>query len=301
VNRVLVTGATGFIGRHALAPLGERGFELHAVTSGEPATDAQARWHRADLLDPADRARIAREAGASHLLHLAWYTQPGDYWESGHNDRWVEASLALLEEFRTAGGRRAVIAGSCAEYEWSRPRLSEATTPLRPATRYGRAKDHLRAGAEELGRREGLEVVWGRLFFLYGPGEHPQRLVPSVTRALLAGEPARTTDGSQRRDFLFAPEAADAFAALVDSEFSGAVNVASGESVSVRDVVELIGRATGRRELIELGAIPRPLDDPPELVADTSLLRERVGWRPRVGLAEGIERTVAWWRERLGA
>lgn len=300
MSRVLVTGATGFVGRHTLGGLAERGYDVHAVTSREPPGNGVT-WHRADLLEPAQAARVVADAQPTHLLHLAWYTEPGDYWHSPLNERWVEASVGLLREFAAVGGQRAVVAGTCAEYDWSQPRLAEDETPLRPASVYGAAKWALHEQAGELARDEGLALAWGRLFFLYGPHEHPDRLVPSVARALLRGEAAETTDGAQLRDFMFAPDAADALAALVDSDFAGAVNVASGVAVSVREVVERLGRATGHPELVRLGAIARSGDDPPALVADVSVLRERVGWEPRVGLAEGIERTVAWWRERLAA
>jgi nucleoside-diphosphate-sugar epimerase len=299
-ERVLVTGASGLIGRHALAALRDRGYEVVAVSRTGGPRDDGVRWERADLLDARDRDRVIAAAGATRLLHLAWVTEPGAYRTSPDNERWVAASLDLLGRFAAADGRRAVVAGSCAEYDWSQPRLSESQTPLRPATAYGRAKHELHESAAELAREYGLTLGWARLFFLYGPGEHPDRLVASVTRALLASEPIATTDGLQRRDFLFAPDASDALAALLDSGAEGAVNVASGESVSVREIMESIGSVTGRPELIRFGAIARDPSDPPELVADVGRLRREVAWRPRVPLPDGIEATVRWWRHRLG-
>lgn len=300
MSRVLVTGATGFIGRPAVAALAERGHEVVAVTRLEdpgPAPD-RVRWERADLLTAGESARVVAEAGTTHLLHLAWVTEPGAYWTSPSNERWLDASLELLRAFADGGGRRAVVAGTCAEYDWSAPLLSEQTTPLEPATPYGRAKNRLRKAASEIARKRGLGFAWGRLFFLYGPGERPERLVPSVTRALLAGDPVETTDGAQRRDFLFAPEAADALVTLLDSGFAGSVNVGSGEATPVRTILESIGRATGAPDLIRLGARPQNPGEPPELVADVTRLRDEINWRPRVALDEGIERTVSWWRDR---
>jgi nucleoside-diphosphate-sugar epimerase len=297
---VLVTGASGFIGRHALASLRDRGHEVVAVSRAGGPRDDGVRWERADLLDARDRHRVIAAARATRLLHLAWVTEPGVYWTSPDNERWVAASLDLVRRFAAEGGHRAVVAGSCAEYEWSQPLLSESQTPLRPATPYGRAKHELHESVDEFARGQGLTLAWARLFFLYGPGEHRDRLVASITRALLASEPIETTDGLQRRDFLYGPDASDAIVALLDSGAEGALNIAAGESVSVREIVESIGRATGRPELIRFGAIARDPSDPPELVADVARLRREVGWCPRVSLPDGIEATVAWWRDRLG-
>ena len=112
MSRILLTGATGFIGRHVLPRL--KG-EVHAVTTRPPPAGDSVRWHRADLLSSAE---IVAEVRPEVLVHLAWYVEPGRYWTAPENIQWVEASLALLRAFAGAGGRRAVVAGTSAEYDW---------------------------------------------------------------------------------------------------------------------------------------------------------------------------------------
>ena len=167
------------------------------------------------------------------LLHLAWYVEPGRFWTAPENVRWVEASLALLRAFAGAGGRRAVVAGTSAEYDWHAvgARCNEQRTPLRPATLYGAAKHALHTVAAPYAEQAGFELAWGRIFFVYGPGEPEGRLVPSVGRALLAGRRVPTTRGDQVRDFMHVEDVAAAFAALADADATGAVNVASGDPV----------------------------------------------------------------------
>jgi nucleoside-diphosphate-sugar epimerase len=298
-RRVLVTGASGFIGRRTLAPLAERGFEVHGAGRGSKApagAPGEVAWHSADLLDASSRRALVESVGASDLLHLAWYAEPGAFWAAAENALWVAATVGLVDEFAAAGGTRATLAGTCAEYDWSAPQPLAENARLAPATFYGVCKDATRRVAEGLAERAGIELAWGRIFFLYGPAEHPARLVAAVARALVAGQRAPTSAGGQRRDFLHADDVAGAFAALVASDVSGAVNVASGEAVAVGAVVRAIADAAGRPDLLDIGAIERRPGDPDAIVADVRRLRDEVGWSPRIGLADGLAATVDWWR-----
>lgn len=298
MKRVLVTGASGFIGRHSLHLLAERDYEVHAVTLG-PVVPGPYRWHHVDLLVPGGVDCLVREVRPTHLLHFAWYAVPGQYWTSLENFRWVQASLELLQAFQACGGHRVVMAGTCAEYDWRYGACVEDVTPLNPATPYGVCKNALHALAEAFGVQTGLSVAWGRIFFLYGPHEPPGRLVASVIGALLRGQPARTSHGRQVRDFLHVQDVADAFVHLLESEVTGAVNVASGRPVALLDVVGRIADLIGRRDLLEVGAIPASPSEPMLLVADTGRLNREAGWTPRYGLEEGLRHTIAWWQETL--
>jgi nucleoside-diphosphate-sugar epimerase len=300
LSRGLVTGATGFIGRHTLTRLAERGFEVHAVARSAPADRSEATWHTTDLLEPGAPESLVRATRPSHLLHLAWFATPGEFWSSPENNRWLEESTNLIRAFAAAGGERVVVAGTCAEYDWGSGLCVEGETRLEPATLYGRCKHLLHERTVEIAREAGIAAAWGRSFFVYGPGEHPNRLVASVIRSLMRGEEARCTHGQHVRDFLHVEDVADAFAALLDSEAAGAINVASGTPTRVRDLVELIADAVGRRELLRFGAVPTPPGEPSVLVADVRRLRDELGWVPRLSLEEGVMQTVDWWR-REGA
>jgi len=300
MKRVLVTGATGCVGRHALPLLVARGWDVHALASKQapPALDGVT-WHRANLLDVNATGAVVRGVGASHLLHLAWYIAPSKWAAAPENFDWVEASLRLTQQFRAAGGTRLVTAGSCLEYDWSYGYCAESRTPCAPHTIYGTCKHALELLTTAMSADGRLSSAWGRIFFLYGPWEHPERLVASVIRALLTGEPARTSHGTQVRDYLYAGDVADAFVALLESEVTGPINVASGRAIALKDIVLRIGQLIGRPELIRLGAIPAAPTDVPLVVADTARLSSVLGWQPHVDLDRGLTTTIDWWRPRV--
>lgn len=300
-RRVLVTGGGGFIGRHALPTLVARGWDVHAAgRTPLPDNAPGVTFHPCDLLAGDDAARLIAATRPTHLLHLAWNATPGRFWTAVDNLDWVAASLRLYRAFARHGGRRAVFAGTCAEYDWGWTELSETETPLVPRTLYGTAKHALHGLVGHSAGSLGLEAAWGRVFFLYGPHEAPGRLVSDVTAALLRGEPALCSHGRQERDFMHVADVADAFVALLESAHTGPVNIASGTTGPLKDVIGTIGRITGRPELVRLGARPAAPDDPPRLAPDIGILRDRIGFRPRHGLESGLRDTVAWWRSQLG-
>lgn len=298
MTRVLVTGAAGFVGRQIVRALAEDGgYEIHAVVR-KPAILAGAHVHQADILDQDAVRALCRDVAADLLIHAAWYVEHGLYWNAPENTAWVLASEFLVREFSRCGGRRAVGVGTMAEYDWSAPQpMNEASTPLRPATLYGRCKLQLFEQLQGASRNDGFEFAWARLFNLFGAQEGSRRLVPHIIQSLLAGEPARCTHGRQIRDFMDVAEAGRAIAELATSRVCGAVNVASGTPVSQATIVRRLGDLCGRPELIMLGAVPAPPQEPGELCADIARLRDEVGFAPRETLDAGLRRTVDFWRE----
>lgn len=303
--RIMVTGATGFLGRYAVEYLLARGYEVHAVTRTPPshaAAGEAAIWHRADLLDPGSLDATIAAIKPTHLLHFAWAVVPGQSYTDPLNFAWVESSLRLIRKFRDVGGERSVFLGSCAEYSPPPNGLcDEDTTPLvlesaSPGLPYGQCKAALGRMTMSFAAQAGLSHAWARVFFQFGPHEHPNRLVPYVIRTLLEGQETLCSAGTQVRSFMYGPDVGAACAALLLSPVAGSVNIGSDRPTTIAELLSKIGEKLGRQELIKLGARPLSPFDPPVLLPTTARLTQEVGWTPRVALDEAIQATIDWWR-----
>ena len=300
MKKVLVTGATGFVGRQSLPLLLAGGDEVHAVSSKVYAgVHPAVCWHQANLLNSEQVFDLIKRVQPTHLLHFAWSVVPGKFWTSLENFKWVQSSLVLLQEFAKWGGQRVVVAGTCAEYDWRYGYCKEGVTPLSPTTVYGTCKNALREMMDAFIKQTGLSGAWGRIFCLYGPYEHPERLVPLVIRSVIGGERVPCSHGNQIRDYLHVQDVADAFVRLLESDVEGPVNIGSGCPVSLKSIINGITNKLGRQDLIDWGAILVPQDDPRFLVADRSRLSDEVGWHPKQDLVSGLEQTVSWWEQYL--
>jgi len=301
---VVLTGATGFIGSHVARRLVVAGHRVMAVV--RPASDL---WRIRDLLPsltllegdlsvPSALRGPLASAQPDLLIHLAWSGQM--LTPVAGNMVALGSSLEFLRLLPETGCRRIMVAGTCFEYAPSRDELTEES-PAKPHDLYGAAKHALFLAGSHFARLAKVELIWPRIFYVYGPYEDPRRLVSSVIVALLKGEPAPTTRGEQVRDYLHVEDVADALRAIAESGVSGAVNVASGTDVTVAQVATQIGRLTGRPDLLRLGALPYREDEPMVIRAGTRRLREDIGWKPRFDLAGGLADTIGWWKTRLSA
>jgi dTDP-6-deoxy-L-talose 4-dehydrogenase (NAD+) len=266
---ILLTGATGFVGRQVLRALAERGARVRAVVrqgktiASTPAIEgvvASPDIFHESAVWWADACR-----GVDTVIHAAWYAEPGQYLQSPKNQDCLSGTLRLAAGAIAAGVRRFVGIGTCFEYDLSAGHLA-VETPLSPTTPYAQAKADAFLALTRLLPPHDLAFAWCRLFYLYGEGEDARRLVPYLHARFKAGEPAELSRGTQVRDFLDVREAGRMIAEAALGARQGPINICSGMPITVRALAERIADEYGRRDLLRFGARPDNLTDPPVVV-----------------------------------
>lgn len=294
MTRFLVTGANGFIGACLLKRLTSSGdHEIHALGRSPGPGLPGVIWHRMDLLEIRDAAKAVRSMRARRLIHLAWNTVPGIYWEAPDNLEWLEASVSLLRAFVDGGGEKATFAGTCAEYGSFQGRCYEVSTPAIPETLYGACKLALWNAVQG-----DLEIAWARIFHPFGPGERPERLVPGLIRSLLLRRPMEILHGRQEKDFIFVEDVADALIALSRLGPRGVFNVGTGVPVAIDRLALALADRLGGADCLTFRR-QEPGDDLPGLVGDIGRIIAETNWRPGVELEAGLERSISFWRTLL--
>ena len=255
-------------------------------------------WHECGLLDPGSVDFLFEKLKPEVLIQLAWCADHATYWKDPANFDWLYANLNIARAFVRQAGRRAVFAGTSAEYDWSgRLPLNEFETPLKPQMLYGSCKLAAYWAIKGFFEQEGVSWAWARFFNPFGPYEDRRRLVPKVCLKLLAGEKLDFDAAGSQRDFLHVDDVGSALAALALSEVQGPVNVGNGAPRSVRDIVSTLARLMQKNDLISFSEGEGVAD---AVVADVARLSGEVGWSPSRTLEERLQETCDWWRDRSG-
>jgi nucleoside-diphosphate-sugar epimerase len=240
--KIMVTGATGFVGQHVVKALLKQGHTVMAVARDSRRARELPWFDRVEFIScdiHADyRVLLQPDRLPDAIVHLAWPGLPNyrDFFHIGKN---LPADLAFLEAAVKAGVHHLVVAGTCLEYGMQYGPLSE-DMETRPTTPYGFAKDSLRKALQLLQKEKAFVLQWMRLFYMYGEGQNTNSLLSQLDRAILEGAPVfNMSAGDQLRDFLPVEQVAENFAnVLAHPDIEGVINCCSGKPVSVLDLVQ---------------------------------------------------------------
>jgi UDP-glucuronate decarboxylase len=246
------------------------------------------------LDDPNSRKQALLEMKPDACIHLAWYTEPGKYLDSPENLPSLMTSLDLFSELTQTGCKQIVATGTCAEYAASADPLTE-DSPTNPATFYAQSKLQCLLLGRQVAEFAKVPFAWGRIFYPYGPMEDERRVVPALIKTLLKGEPFPATTGDQVRDYIHVEDVASAFCLMAEKQADGVFNIASGTPVTVRQLLETVGKLVGKGELIQFGAKQPYAWEPPALTGENKRLKA-LGWNPTYTLEKGLEQTVEWFK-----
>jgi len=293
--KILLTGPTGFVGSAFTRLALSRGHQVAGlvIPSESVPTDLPAGkdllWLRGTLTE-APWGEIA-EFAPDVCLHTAWITTPGIYLESPENMRFKNDSLQFLSKVQELGAGYIFSLGTCVEYKITHEPLSEDRTPVDPTTTYARCKNELRLEMEAKARAGGFGFCWGRVFYPYGPREHPSRLCSSIIEKLRRNEKIVLKTPKSTKDYIYIEDLAEALLTVLDKQYRGTINLGTGIGVSVGEIAQALGAMMGKPQLIE-EANPPQVDPLGYVVADVSRLRG-LGWKPAHDLPQGLQKLLA--------
>ena len=294
MKKILLTGATGFIGRQVTVELLNKGYEVFAISNSSSLPKAKGLVQvKLNLFDENAIEEFLKEQKFENMIHMAWYLGP-KFMSAEANLDWVGASLNLLKAFKNNGGEKVLIAGTMSEYDYSYGYLKE-NTPLNNSSLYGKCKAALFEASSAYAKQEGLDFKWARIFNTYGPNERQTRLMPSVICSILKNEDVKLSPCTKTQDYLHVFDIASGIVSLFESNVQGAVNISSGTPVKLKDIVEKIAQLLDYKGKLLFGAIPANFDEPFVIGCNEKL--KNLGWEQKISLEEGLKQTIQWWKE----
>ena len=288
--RILVTGATGFVGRAFCKEAVKRGHDLIALTRSPEAIIEPSVEIAVGSLSEVPWGQISHFAPEA-VLHLAWVAEPGVYLHSPTNEIWFHESKVFLDKLIESGVSYVSGAGTCIEYAASDEPLDEDTSPLAPTFPYSKAKVALYEWLREKGHHESLSWSWCRIFYPYGPGENSQRICTSLINQIKLGKSLSLKTPKSVKDYIFIDDLAHAICLIIEQKFTGPINIGTGDGVAICDLAsKLVRLLQADPALIQHASVLLP-DPTPFVVANNQLLKN-FGWNQKIDLAEGLRRTI---------
>jgi dTDP-glucose 4,6-dehydratase len=306
----VVTGGAGFLGSHLCQRLLERDWEVIALDNFLTGTaanvahlqdDPNFRLVRADVTD-----FVHVPGRVDAVLHFASPASPVDYLELPIETMKV-GSIGTLHALGLAKEKRARFLLASTSETYGDPQVHPQpetywghVNPVGPRGVYDEAKRFSEALTVAYRKTHNLDAAIVRIFNTYGPRMRPNdgRAIPTFISQALRGEPITVAgDGSQTRSVCYVDDLVDGLLSLLESSHHGPMNIGNPYELSMRELAELIRDLTGSSS--ELTFIPRPVDDPTVRQPDITLARAALGWDPKVGLEEGLQRTINWFASQL--
>ncbi len=293
-KRVLVTGASGFLGRHLCAHLSRLGAEVHG-TSRVPRPEAPGiRWWHSEITTVGDVEALFEAIDPALVYHLSGEVDTAPHLEMLERTyrSLLTSTICLLSVSARNRKPRLILAGSLEEVDSRDPELV-------PPSPYSAAKTAASQYARLCHQMYGAPVVVLRTFMGYGPEQSEKKLVPATLRAILAGQIPKLSSGQRELDWIHVDDIVDAYAAAgLSSDAEGRVlDIGTGRLTSIRTLVKLLVACSGKQAELQFGALEDRVNREPR-VADLGPPKAILGWAPKIPLETGLQQTVNWYLRR---
>ncbi len=270
--RLLLTGATGFLGSHILDNLIEKDFNVSVIIRPDSKkilrniSDLEQIITTNDLFSESQKFFRDSLQNIDIVIHAAWYVEHGKYLQSTKNLDCFSGTVSFAKVAANLDIEKFIGIGTCFEYKQSNEPLG-IDSELRPESVYASAKADTYLMLDSIFREKEIDFAWCRLFYLYGDREDPNRLIPYIRNQLSNGKIASLTSGSQIRDFLNIKDAAEAIVEVAIGDNQGPVNICSGIPLSVKDLaIEIAKEYDNGEKLLKFGDRDLNYTDPPFVV-----------------------------------
>lgn len=299
MKKILITGASGFIGRGILENLIEnKEHIIYAVTTDKVKLlqyENSANIVEVNLLDEEAVKLLIESVKPDILLHLAWKLEGNDgFQNSSDNITWLKASLSLIEEAVKNNVKRIIFAGSSSEYNYAQEPLKESDN-MTCLNLYGKCKKAVTDICNDYCKVHGVQFVTARFFSVYGRYDNrASRAIPEAIKSFSLNKPFNCKSPYNKWDYIYIDDAANAVIKLIDSNYTGIVNIASGKAVTMKEIFELIAKLMHKEELLFLDETNKKSLC---LTADNNILTTELNYKCKIDLAEGISRTMDWFLE----
>lgn len=267
-NKILITGATGFVGKQVVKHLSTLDVEIHLIVRKGKETffnNVQSITISHNVFAESSTWWAEKCKNIDTVIHLAWYAEPGKYLDSPINEQCYEGTTDMAQGAVNAGVKRFIGIGTCFEYQFSESPL-DISSPLDPQTLYATAKVKTFNYLNKFFNENNVEFLWCRLFYLFGEGEDERRLIPFLRKNIAAGKEVELTSGDKVKDYLNIQEAGKIIANLAVNKHIGAYNVCSGKGITIKSLAENIADEYNGRSLLKFGKLERKSYDPPYIV-----------------------------------
>lgn len=274
MKKTVLTGSSGLIGAEAIKALQKADFEVFELNT-----------KTCNLFDKNAVKEFFKKIQPAFLLHFAWITT-GDYLTNPLNIKLVETSLNMLAAFKENGGKRAVFAGTCLEYDFKDETLKE-NSPLKPVTLYAKSKNDLRIKAENFCVENDISFGWGRIFYVFGKNEKEGRLTSTLINNFKNNKTVKIHNGGLIRDYMYTKDIASAFVKFLQSDTTGAVNISTGKGIAIGEYALKFAKRMNQERFLEIQY--DKTDAPLKIIGDNTKLIKEIGFRPKYSIDNAID------------